>query len=768
MQGAIDVMETPQPSNGAFRPEQTESRFSFVELWQAVRKNWALATGTAVTVVLGVMFFTLGETRIYESSAVVMFDPTNPQPLGNQLQTVVDTGGQYWNNKEYYKTQMWMVSSQRIAQAVVRQLNLNKDPTFIEGLPADTRKLPREISVEGAASILAGGLSVDPVKDSRLAEVKYRDADPGRAQRVLSTLVDTYVENNLDELTSASTAAADWLRNQLDSLGKELENSELALHQYKKDKDILYLSMDDQSNMLRSEMEQLDTTLTGVREKREQVASRRDQLVNATANDPANLPVTELLDNTTLQQLRAEYINATSDMDALMAEGKGANHPEVRAASARIAAVRGALVAQVNDLKGAIEGDLSAIGREESGIVGLFRGAQQRALDLNLLEIEYNRLRRAKENNEKLFSLVMERSKESDLTKMLRINNIRVVQRPERPKGPVSPNVLLNLLGGMAAALTLGLGAAIGREQLDRSIKRPDDVERELGLPFVGILPSVEDLTAMSPAYASKRKPRPAPAPDIDGLPVELVVHDKPTSGIAEAARAIRTNVMFMSPDRPFRTLLVTSAGPAEGKTTVACCFAIAMAQAGRRVVLVDCDMRRPRLHRIFGKERDIGITTAILEANPSIEKIAQETRVPNLSVVTTGPLPPNPAEILHSEAFAKLLDALRASFECVVIDSPPVVPVTDAAVLSASVDGTLLVVRAFRTSKDLARRAVRSLRDVGGRTVGVVLNAVDLNRNEYGYRYYYYYKREGYSSDEPTARAPGDKNGPQDGAPAS
>jgi capsular exopolysaccharide synthesis family protein len=214
--------------------------------------------------------------------------------------------------------------------------------------------------------------------------------------------------------------------------------------------------------------------------------------------------------------------------------------------------------------------------------------------------------------------------------------------------------------------------------------------------------------------------------------------------------------------------LLVTSAGPAEGKTTVARCFAIAMAQAGRRVVLVDCDMRRPRLHRIFGKERDLGITTAILEANPSIEKIAQETQIPNLWVVTTGPLPPNPAEILHSESFAKLLDALKASFECVVIDSPPVVPVTDAAILSASVDGTLLVVRAFRTSKDLARRAARSLRDVGGRTVGVVLNAVDLNRNEYGYRYYYYYKREGYSSDEPSTRASGGKGGSSDGASTS
>jgi capsular exopolysaccharide synthesis family protein len=715
-----------------------------------------------MAVLLAVTFFTFGQTRIYEASSVILFDPTNPQPFGNQLQTVVDTGGQYWNNKEYYKTQMWIVSSEPIAEAVVRQLNLNKDPTFLDQVPKDARRLPKEVTVHAAAKLLLLNLSVEAIKDSRLAEVKYRDADPDRAQRVLSVLVDTFVQNNLDELTSASSTAADWLRNQLSSLGKELEDSELALHQYKKDKNILYLSLDDQANMLRTELEQLNTALTAVRAKREQIASRRDELVKATADDPANLPVAELLENGTIQQLRNEYVNAASELDALMASGKGANHPDVRAVASRKEAIRSALVSQIGNLKGAIEGDLEAIGREEQGLTKLVAGAQQDALGLNLLEIEYNRLRRAKENNEKLFSLVMERSKESDLTKMLRINNIRVVERPAHPTKPVSPNVLLNLVGGFAAALVLGCGVAIGREQLDRSIKTPDDAEKVLTLPFLGLLPSVQGAGAANQRAARRKRHASTESGDGDLRHVELVVHDKPTSGIAEAARAIRTNVMFMSPDQPYRVLLVTSAGPAEGKTTVACCFAIALAQAGRRVVLVDCDMRRPRLHRVFGKERDIGITTAILEATPSVDRIAQPTDVPNLSLVTTGPLPPNPAEILHSAAFMKLLDALRSSFDFVVIDSPPIVPVTDAAVLAATVDATILVVRAFQTSKDMGRRAVRALRDVGGRIVGTVLNSVDLERHAYGYQYYYYYNRDGYAAEEPPSGqgGAGDGNG--------
>lgn len=767
---SLDVKESRDYTNGSAQAQQSESRFSVLEVWQAIRKNWALATGITLVVILGVAFYTLGQTRIYEATAVVLFDASNPQPLGNQFQPPVDTAGQYWNNKEYYRTQIWIVGSQPIAEAVVQQLNLNKDPTFLDQVPRGTRRPPREVSVETAAQMVIASLAVEQIKDSRLAEVKYRDADPERAQQIVSTLVDAYVQNNLDELMSASAKAADWLRDQLANLGKELENSELSLHQYKKDKNILYLSLDDQTKLLREEMEQLNTALTTVRQQTEQVASRRNQVMKVNNKDPTNLPVTEFLNSSTLQRLRAEYVNASSDLDGLLAAGKGTNHPEVRAASSRRDAVKAALLAEIQNLKGAIDGDLSATNQQEQGLKRLFMDAQKQALDLNLLEIEYNRLARARENNEKLFSFVQERSKESDLAKMLRINNIRVVERPARPKRPVTPNVPMNMLGGIAVGLVLGLGFAVGREQLDRSIKTPDDAERELELPFLGLLPSVDE--GSYPAYGGyggRRQRRPLIEPSPGSEPIELVVHQKPSSGIAEAARAIRTNVMFMSPDRPYRTLLVTSAGPADGKTTVACCLAIAMAQAGRRVVLVDCDMRRPRLHRVFHVERDAGITTAILEPKPPIHQIARETPIPNLSLVTTGPLPPNPAEILHSESFAKLLETLRASFDCVVIDSPPVVPVTDAAVLSASVDATVLVVRAFQTSKDLARRAVRSLRDVGGHIAGTVLNAVDLSKNQYGYRYYYYYKREGYGSEAPAGPPRDDEgNGTRPEAPMS
>lgn len=705
-----------------------------------------LSTGVA----LAFAFYTLGQTRIYEAEATLLFDPQPPRPLGNQVQSVVDVGGEYWNNKEYYKTQIWVIQSQRVASQVVTDLGLHRNRAFIENVGQGRTKGGGDVSVTDAAKILRGRLSVETVRDSRLAVVRYQDADPTRAQRILNALVDTYAQNNLDDAQEAMQSAAEWLGGQMDSLKNQLESSEMALHDYKKQKNILSVSMDDQSNMLRGEMQQLNAALTTIQTRRQEIVARRAELRKINPEEPSNVPSTELLTSALLQSLRGQYLDATSARLVLIAGGKGEGHPQVLAAQAKVDAARAALMAEVRNVQGAVDHEYNVATKEMAGLESLLEAAKQRALDLNLLEIEYNRLRRSKDNNEKLYGVVTERSKENDLTRMLRINNIRVADRPLLPKKPVSPNVPLNIASGIAVGLALGFAAAIGREQLDRSIKTPDDVEHELGLTFLGLLPSVQTEES-GPSYG-KRSRRKRGKRDPVATPLgkpELIVHEQPTSGVAEAARALRTNILFMSPDRQFRTLLVTSAAPSEGKTTVACCIAIAMAQAGRRVALFDCDMRRPRVHRVFGKTNEVGITTALI-APETIDDIIRPTQVPNLSVITTGPIPPNPAEILHSEAFSTLLKSLSQRFDHIVIDSPPVAPVTDAAILSTRVDATILVVRAFKTSKELARRAVRSLRDVGNHNVGTVLNAVDFERREYGYYQYYYYRREGYAADGP------------------
>jgi capsular exopolysaccharide synthesis family protein len=738
--------------------ERASSQFSPLAIWGAIRKHWMLIVALTSASTLVAAFYTLGQTKIYQAEATILFDPQPPRPLGTQVQAVVDVGGEYWNNKEYYKTQFWIIQSQRNAALVVKQLGLHKDPSFLANTPAGQAPARPDANVEDAARVLRGRIAVEQIRDSRLAVIKLLDADPKRAQRVLSALVDTYTQNNLDDAVDQMNLAADWLSSQVDTLKRDLEASEMALHDYKKDKNILSVSMDDQSNMLRGEMQQLSSALTAIQVKREQYAARRNELAKILPDEPQLIPATELIASPLLQQLRGEFLTTSSERDAMVASGKGAHHPDVMAIQARVDASRSALMNEITNVRNGLDHDLGALSTELNSLRGLFETAKGRAFDLNLLEIEYNRMKRNKENNEKLYGVVTERSKENDLTRMLRINNIRVADRPQTPRKPVTPNVPLGVATGLAAGLLLGLGAAVGREQMDRSIRVPGDIEQDLGISVLGLLPVV-DGPAPSQYAGRRRKQRPREEPNPGSTP-ELVVHEHPSSGIAEATRAIRTNIMFMSPDRPYRTLLVTSAAPSEGKTTVACCIAVVMAQAGKRVLLLDCDMRRPRVHRIFRTANDLGATTALLDMD-RLDEVVRPTEVPNLSILTTGPLPPNPSEILHSEAFARLLAGLRDRFDSVVIDSPPVAPVTDAAVLSTKVDGTVLVVRALQTRKDLARRATRSLRDVGGHIVGAVLNAVDFERREYGYYQYYYYKRQGYAQVPADAPASNDEHTP-------
>lgn len=744
-----DFMLRPVPEPAGERRDPAASPL-LLEIWRAVAKHRVLTLSVGVAVMLAVTFLTLGETKIYEAKATVEIDPKPPQPLGSDVQQVVDMGtGNFWSNKEYYLTQFAIISSNRVAMAVVRELHLQSNAAFLANAPAGTSLPPKDVDVAEAADILEARLTVTPVKDSRLVTVALDDANKDRAQKILSTLVDTYVRQNLDYAVASTSSAVSWLKGQLDSLRKNLESSEMALHQYKEDNNILSVSYDDQNNILRSEIQKLSDALTDVKAQEASVAARKAELEKIRSDDPSELPADEMLKDEVLASLRGDYVSAKRDRDALISSGKGTNHPDVLAASARVKTTKRALLAEVQNVKGAVNNDLSALRKQAAGLSKLLAAAKKEALGLNLLEIQYDRLARTKDNNEKLYTLVQERTKESELTQMMRVNNIRVIDRPLLPRRPVKPRVPLNLALGIVGGLLLGCCTAVGREFLDRSIKSPDDVERDVGLVFLGLLPQMRDGDSKSSTYGGYRRRRKEPNDSTAAAgPVELLVHHHPASGVAESARAIRTNLLFMAPDRPFSMLAVTSAAPSEGKTTVACSIAIAMAQTGQRVLILDCDMRRPRLHRILGRVNDAGVTTALLNIG-SLDAAIGSTEVPNLHVLTSGPLPPNPADLLHSDAFARLLSAVRQRFDRVIIDTPPVVPVTDAAVLSTKVDGTVLVVRSSRTTKELARQAARALHDVGANLVGTVLNAVDLSARSayYDHYYYAYYRREGYAS---------------------
>jgi polysaccharide biosynthesis transport protein len=720
-------------------PAHPPEGLTLLQVWKAARKHWALVAFSAAACAVAAVFFSLGQTVHYRSSATVLIDPNLPRPLGSEVQRVVDFDA-YWTNKEYFETQLEVIKSRMIAADAVKRLGLNRDQGFLGrgrkgGSMARAHAGP--VSEDAAANMLRSRLAVDPQAKTRIVEVSYEDTDPVRAQRVLETVLDAYVQHNLDEIAAASQSASQWLRDRLVKLKEDLERSELDLHKYKKDKGILSVSYDDQSNILREQIAQLNGRITAVRSEREKVAARYQALTSINTEDPSELPASELLASRLLDQLRTDYIAARRERDRLLAGGKGQNHPEVQAAESTVQNVKTTLLTELRNIQNGVKKDLDALTAEAKGLTGLYGTAKQEALELSMLEIEYNRIERLKDNNEKLYSLVLEKSKESDLTSLMQVNNIRIVDAPLRGAS-TAPSVALFAVVGLLAGLALGIGGAVGREVMDLSIRSPDDLEQQLGVPFLGLLPKA-DAAGASPYYYGRRRRRSHPEPSSDPGAVELMVHQHPKSGVAEAARTIRTNIFFMAPDSPYKTLLVTSPGPGEGKTTIACAVAIAMAQAGHRVLLVDCDLRRPRLHRIFQREGGANVAQAIVERSLSGET-GLSTEVPNLDVLSAGPHVPNPAELLGSESFQSLLSDLSRRYDRVVIDSPPVAAVTDATILSTRVDGTVLVVRALSTSRDMARRSARSISDVGGRVVGSVLNAAESRRGR-GYYYYYYYR---------------------------
>lgn len=740
-------MTPPQPPGLAEAQSGEALNFDLHAMLAPLRKHWVLAVATASLVMVGTAFHTMRQPKVYEAVASIQFDPNPPRPLGGKVESVVEMGsGSMWDAQEYYQTQYQILQSRKVSLGVVQQLGLNHDPRFLRNLPPEAPS-PESFEPaveEDAADALRGRIRVDPVKNSRIALVRISDGDPERAALLAKTVVDTYRQQNVDSVLESTDQAIDWLRKEHDKLRSELETSEMSLHEYKAEKNILSVEYDDQSSMLREEIAQLNNALTGVRTRREEIAARYSQLAKVKADDPSVLPASELLQSTQLSDLRSAYVDAVREHDSLLKGGKGKNHPDVMAAQSKVDTSRDALLAEVRNIQGALAGDLAIVGRQESGVSGLFQTAKKQALELNLLEIEYNRLRRQKENTEKLYSLLSERSKESELTRQLRVNNVSVIDYPTVPKGPVKPNVPMNLAMGAVFGLVLGIGAAYGRALLDRTMKTPDDVETGLGATFLGLIPEMDE----SRSKSRKRRVRRSAEGNLPELP-ELLVHHDPMGAVAEAARSIRTNLLFMAPDKPFRTLLITSAGPSEGKTTVAMYVATAMAQAGKRVVLVDCDLRRPRVHRVFrnrGLDMGPGLTTALLE-DDSVDPVVS-TEVPNFSIVPAGPIPPNPSELLHSEKFHQFLERMKGRFDHVILDSPPVVAVTDASILSTQVDGTIMVVRAFKTRKDLARHGYRQLRDVGANVAGVLLNAVSFRRDEYKYAYYYY-RRDSYKSDD-------------------
>jgi capsular exopolysaccharide synthesis family protein len=403
-------------------------------------------------------------------------------------------------------------------------------------------------------------------------------------------------------------------------------------------------------------------------------------------------------------------------------------HPDVRVANQKIKRVQSTLdreiAAELAGVKRAIKRDYDAAHRAEELAAAEVATLEERAREMHSKERRYTELAAAVEGKKTLLEQMQLRLKEAQLQADSNANNVRVLDLALVPSAPVSPRLMINLAVALLISLVGGFGLAFLVEQLDRSVKNQEQLEREFGLTFLGVIPSMRDAKG-----AMVRNP-------------DRYVLENPNSTVAECVRTVRTNLLFMAPERELRSMLVTSAGPREGKTSTVVNIGATMAYAGSKVLLVDSDLRRPRLHKVFDMTNDRGLTNMILDSNVQIADMIQESGVDGMDIMCSGPLPPNPAELLQTKGFRRTLTRLLETYDQVIFDSPPVVAVTDAQVLGMQLDGAVLVVRAEQTTRDMLGKAKRLLSDVNVQVLGAVLNNLDVTRRGYGQYYYRYYRQ--------------------------
>lgn len=681
---------------------------------------WIVVTALAATALAALLTFRL--PKVYQATVVLEYDPNPISPLGSSVEDAASS--HYWMSREFFQTQNLIIQSRGVAERVVERLGLASDPTFFgQEDTADWVPVPKEAAAQRLQSMVA----LDPIKDTRLVRLKVRDDDPERAATLANVIADTYIEKTMEDRLGSTASAAEWLAQQLESIREQLSESEHALHEFKKQHNVLSVSVENRQNLLAEEIQKYNERLTETRARRIELQARLERLQRG-REYPEAIQGKAGDEDSELDKLRSTLQSKVTERASLSVR-YGDSHPKIQELDRGIAALRTSIRDEVDALIAVAEGDLREVRAVEEGLSDVQNRAQKAGLELNLREIEYSQLNRQRESSSQLYDLLLQRTAETDLTGLLRKTHARVVDRALIPKAAISPVVGLNIAGGAFGGILLGFAVAFLLYQMDQRIREVADVEA-LGITVLGVFPRAGESSAGAPTgfYGRRKARQVVEVGDIDRL-----VHTHPMSMAAELCRTIRTNLVFMAAESPSKTMVVTSANPEDGKTTIATNIAIALAQSGQRVLLVDADLRRPRVHRTFDLENRTGLTSTLV-GDRSLSQVTHDVDIGKLSVVTCGPLPPNPAELLHTPQFSQVLEEAELRYDRVVVDSPPLRAVTDAAIIAPQCGGALLVIRADATTRDAVRAALQSLRNVRAHVLGGVLNDVEPSHSRQGY----------------------------------
>ena len=701
------------------------------------KRRWTAATAFLL-VLASVTVYTFTATPIFEARTRLLIEAENPNIVS--FKEVIDEDQA---KADYYQTQYNILQSRALARKTIESLGLwehqllnpaAKEAKGLGGIrviggavalvtgffsstpaaaSADTSAGDETEAQSHAIDGLLQQLSIAPIRNSRLVDLKFRSPDAAFSSRVVNALAKNYIDQTLEYKFSASKEANDWLDDQLAQQRKEVEEAEAKLQAYRERNDAI--SLEDRQNIVVQKLTDLNSAVTKAKTERIQKQAMYKQLA-AIENNPAALDTfPAILSNSYIQQQKGELAQLHQTL-AQLSEKFGDKHPEIVKTRSAIQNAQLKLQVEISKVVQAVRTEYQAAQAQEYSLSAALGQQKGEALAMNRKGIEYSVLERDVQSSKQLYENLMQRAKETSVSSELKSSNIRVIDRAERPREAVSPRKALNMLLGLLSGTVLALGLTFFFEYLDSRLKTPDEVKVHLGLPALGMVP------ALDPKAWKGQEP---------------LIHAGVPPGFAEAFRTIRTNVLFSSAEEGSRTLVITSTGPGEGKTTVACNLAIGFAQAGQRVLLIDADMRRPKVHGVFKMKQQPGLSN-VMVGNAKASESVHKTAVPGLWVMSAGRLPPNPAELLGSQRFRDFVTSLKQHFDLILIDSPPVMAVADAVIAAHAATGVVFVVGAEMTSRHAARAALEHLEQGRAHFVGAILNRVDLERNSYYYSNYY------------------------------
>jgi capsular exopolysaccharide synthesis family protein len=709
-------------------PEEAVSVIDLRRYLDVLRKYfWAVLAIIALAVAAAVIY-TNRQPREYQAEASVQIEPRIPDLLGQgqEILTGVATAG----TTDYYKQQRQVLASYRLVHQTVETHQLYK--RLLSEAEQRDRKIEDQISL--ATERLRLMLTIRYPDQDRIMYVDVRSTDAKLAADIANAHVATYVDYAKGLLSTDTQQASSALSTEFDDVEAKLRDAESALYKFQKDNDLLAVTLEDRQSMVSSGITTYTAKLNDTHARRIELSSRLDRMRKAAADDVLTSPVLLIgSDSTSTDALRAQYYSERNKFIELEKE-VGPKNAQYVMQKAKMDDIYNALQTEAKRMLSGLEEQVQAVIATEGALKKEVDRATQESLELGPKVVEYNELLRRKKSTEDRYNILRSRLSTSELTdrmnKQIDSTNVRPLDPALVPMIPVYPSLRKNVVTAGVLALLLGLGLVFLIVAFDRSIKSTADAIQVTGAPLLGIIPMLDEHEIAATTDDSR----------------DLFVHKNPGSAVAECCRSLRTNIMFSAADRQLKTLVVSSANPREGKTTSVIYLGTTMAQSGQRVLLVDTDMRRPRLHQSLGVSRQTGLTNLVL-GDQDYDNAIKTTEIPNLYMLPCGPLPPNPAEILMSHRFKVILEELGKRFDRIILDSPPLQVVTDAVVLSKVTDGVILVAKSGKTLRDELGHSARAIRNVKGSILGVILNAIEPDSRT-GYYYSYY----GYSEKSPEA----------------